>query len=417
MGSRLVMPAVLCILLHASAAFAQTRTVTMEEAIDLALQSSPAIQAARTQVDLSRAQEITARLRPNPVLQWDAQFLPIFTPSAFSVENLDQTQQYDLGIGYLFERGQKRQRRKQAAQDATEVTRAQVTDAERTLAFNVAQQFIAALLARSNLEFATENLASFRKTLEIAETRFKAGDISQGDFLKVRLQALQFETDLNAARIAGVQALANLRQLVGFEALPADFDVVGDLAYEPITTRLEDAQAEALRQRPDLVAARLSVIAARSQIALAQANGKHDLNSTFSYSHTSGVHSSSFSFNIPLPIFNRNQGEIARTRFAETQAGFIEKSTQDSVLRDVQIAHEQAKTNEEIVRLYTSGYLDSAKQSRDISEFAYRQGAASLLDLLEAERSYRSSQLGYRQALANYMVAARQLLQAKGLLK
>jgi len=172
-----------------------------------------------------------------------------------------------------------------------------------------------------------------------------------------------------------------------------------------------------LRQRPDLVAARLSVIAARSQIALAQANGKHDLNSTFSYSHTSGVHSSSFSFNIPLPIFNRNQGEIARTRFAETQAGFIEKSTQDSVLRDVQIAHEQAKTNEEIVRLYTSGYLDSAKQSRDISEFAYRQGAASLLDLLEAERSYRSSQLGYRQALANYMVAARQLLQAKGLLK
>jgi len=389
----------------------------MEEAIDLALQSSPAIQAARTQVDLSRAQEITARLRPNPVLQWDAQFLPIFTPSAFSVENLDQTQQYDLGIGYLFERGQKRQRRKQAAQDATEVTRAQVTDAERTLAFNVAQQFIAALLARSNLEFATENLASFRKTLEIAETRFKAGDISQGDFLKVRLQALQFETDLNAARIARVQALANLRQLVGFEALPADFDVVGDLAYEPITTRLEDAQAEALRQRPDLVAARLSVIAARSQIALAQANGKHDLNSTFSYSHTSGVHSSSFSFNIPLPIFNRNQGEIARTRFAETQAGFIEKSTQDSVLRDVQIAHEQAKTNEEIVRLYTSGYLDSAKQSRDISEFAYRQGAASLLDLLEAERSYRSSQLGYRQALANYMVAARQLLQAKGLLK
>ena len=414
---RLLMRAVLCILIHASAAFAQMRTVTMEEAIDLAVQNSPGIQAARTQVDQSRAQEITARLRPNPVLQWDAQFLPFFTPSAFSVENLDQTQQYDLGIGYLFERGQKRQRREQAAQDATEVTRAQVTDAERALAFNVAQQVIAALLAKSNLGFAAENLASFRRNLEIAGTRFKAGDISQGDFLKVRLQALQFETDLNAARIARVQALANLRQLVGFEALPADFDVAGDLAYEPITTRLEDAQAEALRQRPDLVAARLNVIAARSQIALAQANGKHDLNSTFSYSHTSGVHSASFSFNMPLPIFNRNQGEVARTRFAETQAGFIEKSTQDSVLRDVQIAHEQARTNEEIVRLYTSGYLDSAKQSRDISEFAYRQGAASLLDLLEAERSYRSSQLGYRQALANYMVSARQLLQAEGLSK
>src|SRR5438045_3924785 len=110
MGSRLLMPAVLCVLLHASAGFAQTRTVTMEEAVNLALQNSPAIQAARNQVDQSRAQEITARLRPNPVLQWDAKFLPIFNPSAFSVENLDQTQQYDLGIGYLFERGQKRQR-------------------------------------------------------------------------------------------------------------------------------------------------------------------------------------------------------------------------------------------------------------------------------------------------------------------
>jgi outer membrane protein, heavy metal efflux system len=405
--------AILSLLLLGCAA-AQTHTLTFDQAVDLALANSPALKAARTQIDQSRAQEITAALRPNPVLQGDAQFLPIFNPSLFSFDNFNQTQQYDIGIGYLFERGGKRQRRLQAARDQTEVARSQVRDVERNLAFTVAQQFVTALLAKANFDFATKALESFRKTAEISEVRYKAGDISQGDLLKIKLQVLQFETDVSAARVALQQARLALRQLIGYDAVAADYQISGELTYQPLTENLEQIEAMALQNRPDLAAARQSTVAARSQIALARANAKQDLTTAVSYSHTSGQSASSFSFNVPLPVFNRNQGEIERTRFAETQAIYSAKVAEETVLKDVQAAYEQAKANESIVNLYLSGYLKQAQESREISEFAFRQGAVSLIELLDAERSYRNTELAYRQAVANYAVALEQLRQAEG---
>jgi cobalt-zinc-cadmium efflux system outer membrane protein len=402
------------VLLLLGSASAQARTLTLDQAIDLALTNSPALNAAQTQVDQSRAQEVTAGLRPNPVLTGDAQFVPIFQPSFFSFDNFKQSQQKDLGVQYLFERGGKRQRRTEAARNQTEVTRLQVRDAERNLAFSVAQQFVAALLARSNLDFATQNLESFRKTVEISETRFKSGDISEGELLRTKLQLLQFETDVSAAIVAQQQAMVSLRQLIGYDAVAPDYELVGELEYQPLTEKLEQIQANALQNRPDLAAARQNIIATRSQTTLARANAKQDLSTTISYSHVGGISSSSFFFNVPLPIFNRNQGEIARSRFAETQASFSAKATEDTVLKDVQLAYEQAKSNESIVNLYVSGYLKQAEQAREITAFAFRQGAASLIDLLDAERSYRNTELSYRQALANYVTALQQLRQAEG---
>ena len=407
--------AILSLLLLGCAA-AQTHTLTFDQAIDLALANSPALKAVRTQIDQNRAQEVTAALRPNPVLQGDAQFLPIFNPSLFSFDNFNQTQQYDIGLGYLFERGGKRQRRLQAARDQTEVTRSQVRDAERNLSFAVAQQFVTSLLAKANFDFATKALESFRKTVEISEIRYKAGDISQGDLLKIKLQVLQFEIDVSAARVAQQQAMLALRQLIGYDAVAADYQISGELTYQPLTENLEQIQAMALQNRPDLAAAKQSTVAARSQIALARANAKQDLTTAVSYSHTSGQSASSFSFNIPLPVFNRNQGEIERTRFAETQASYSAKVAEETVLKDVQAVYEQAKANESIVNLYLSGYLKQAQESREISEFAFRQGAVSLIDLLDAERSYRNTELAYRQTLANYAVALQQLRQAEGVI-
>jgi outer membrane protein, heavy metal efflux system len=396
---------------------AQTHTLSLDEAIDLALTNNPTLKAERTRIDQSRAQETSAGLRPNPFLQADAQFLPIFNPSKFSTDNVNQDQQYDLGVGYLFERGGKRQKRLQAARDQTEITRFEVSDAERNLAFSVAQQFVAALLARANLDFARQNLESFRKTVEISETRHQAGDISQGDLLRIKVQLLQFETDVTGARVALQQAMLALRQLVGFDAVAADYQIVGDLTYQPITESLDKVQATALQKRPDLAATRQSIVAARSQTTLARANGKQDPTTTFDYSHTGGISSASFFFTIPLPIFNRNQGEVARSRFAETQAEFNAKAAEQAVLTDVQTAYEQAKANGTIVELYVSGYLKQAQESREITGFAFRQGAASLIDLLDAERTYRNTELAYRQALANYLFAVQQLRQAQGLIR
>ena len=390
------------------------RLISLDQAIDLAMAHNHALNAIKTMILQNQAQEITANLRPNPTFLFDSQFVPIFSPDNFSVDNLNQAQQFDIGLGYLFERGRKRQRRLQAAQDQTAVTRAQVTDAERSLAFNVGQQFISVLLAESTLQFAQEDLKDFKQSVDISEQQYKVGFISEADYLKIKLQMLQFETDVSSSRLAKVQALVGLRELLGYNAVPADYDVEGDLAYQPVKSGKEDLQARALQERPDLRAAELGVTAAQSQILLAKANGKQDLSAAADYTHVAGQSTASFFLNIGLPIFNRNQGEIARTRYALTQAQESQQSATDIVMSDVANAYEALKSNDEVIQLYVSGYLKEAKDSRDISEYAYKRGAASLLDFLDSERSYRAIQLSYRQELAAYMTAMEQLKEAVG---
>ena len=193
----------------------------------------------------------------------------------------------------------------------------------------------------------------------------------------------------------------------GYDAVPADYEVEGELSYQPLSVNLDDLRAQALQLRPDLLAAQQSVRAAQSQIALAKANGKVDLTTALSYTHVSDQNSLSASFSIPLPVFDRNQGEIARTGFALTQSQENAEAASDAVLTDVRNNYEAFSTNQKIVQLYLSGYLKQAQDSRDISEYAYKRGGASLLDFLDAERSYRSTQLSYRQALANYLANRR----------
>lgn len=388
--------------------------VSIDEAIRLALQRNHALQAQRTMILQNQAQEITANLRPNPVISWDSQFFPLFNPSEFSASYLENQAQFDFGIGYLFERGKKRQHRLEAAKDQTAVTRSQVSDDERQLTFNVSQQFVAAVLAKSTLEFAQQNLDSFRQTVDISDQRYKAGDMSQGDLLKIKLQLFQFESDLAAARLAKSQALVALRQQLGFESVPDNFDIEGELDYQPVKGSVEDLEALALRTRPDLQAAQLGVVSARSQESLAKANGKRDLNASFSYTHTAGISSGAFFFNIDLPIFDRNQGEIARTRYAIMQAQEQQSEAAQQVLTDVVNAYQSLRMNEDIIHLYQGGYVDQAKESKDISEYSYKRGVASLLDYLDSERTYRANQLAYRQALAGYMTALEQMREAVG---
>jgi len=388
--------------------------ITLDDAVRLAVQHNHALLAMRSTILQSQAQEITANLRPNPVLAWDAQFLPIFQPDQFSGDYLNNNAQFDAGVSYLFERGKKRQHRLQAAKDATAVVRSQVSDSERQLVFNVAQQFINVLLAESTLAFAQQDLDSFQKTVDISESRFHAGDMSEGDLLKIKLQLLQFQSDVSAAKLARVQALAGLRQFLGFESVADDYDVSGDLDYQTVKAALPDLKTMAAQSRPDLIAAQQGVSAARSQLALAEVNGKQDLTAGMNYTHTAGVSSAAFTFNIPLAVFDRNQGEIARTRYAITQAQEQLSETAQQVSTDVVDAYENLRTNDQIIQLYRGGYVDQAKQSRDISEYAYRRGASSLLDYLDSERTYRANQLAYRQALADYMLAVEQLRQAVG---
>ena len=388
--------------------------ITLDEAIQMALEHNHNLKAARTTIQQSEATEITANLRPNPVLTADAQFLPIFQPDKFSADYINTIAQFDLGVSYLFERGRKRQHRLQAARDVTAQTRSLVADNERSLAFMTASEFVTVQLSESTLELAEQDFKSFQNTVDISDARYKAGDISEGDFLKIHLQLLQFQQDVAQARLVRVQALVGLRQLLGYESVPADYDVAGTFDYQPVKLKLEDLQAKALAERPDLRAARQGVTSANSQYQLARANGKVDVIGTFNYDHVSDANTGSFFGSFQIPIFNRNQGEIARTHFAITQADELRLAASDLVMTDVSNAYEGVRDNDEVVVLYRSGYLDEARLSLEISEYAYKRGAASLLDFLDAERSYRSTQLAYRQALASYLTAVEQLREAVG---
>jgi outer membrane protein, heavy metal efflux system len=387
--------------------------LTLDDAIHLALEHNHSLLAARTTIQQSQAEEVTANLRPDPVLLGDTQFLPVFQPDQFSSDYINNTAQFDLGVSYLFERGRKRQHRLQAAKDVTAVTRSQVADTERGLTFSVASQYIDVELAESSLALARQDLKSFQNTVDIAEARYKAGDTSEDDLLKIKLQLLQFQEDVSTAELARVQGLSDLRQLLGYESVPANYDIAPNFDYQPVHGNREDFEAKALQNRPDLRAAQQGVAAANSQYQLQKAIGKRDITGQVSYTHIQYSDLSLFG-QIQLPIFDRNQGEIARAGYAVTQSQEQEKFAQAQVLTDVRDAFENLRSQDAIVALYRTGYLDEAQQDRDISEYAYRRGAASLLDFLDAERSYRSVQLAYRQALASYLLAVEQLREAIG---
>jgi cobalt-zinc-cadmium efflux system outer membrane protein len=389
-------------------------TVTLDQAIQMALQHNHNLLAARTTVPQSEAQEVTANLRPNPTLFTDWEYLPLVHPNSNIADYLHDSTEGDIGMSYLFERGKKRQHRLRAAKDATAVTRFQVRDNERSLTFQVAQLFINVQLAESTLELARQDLKSFSTTVDISEKQYKAGGISENDYLKIKLQLLQFQQDVQQAQLARAQALSDLRQQLGYESVPAAYDVEGVFDYQALPLTIDELQRKALDNRPDLSAATLGVTAADSQHELAKANGKVDVTASSNYSHVNAISAVTFSVSVPLAIFDRNQGEIARTHYAMTQAQQLQAAARGQVMTDVRDAYEALQTSDQIAQYYRSGYLEVSKKSRDISEYAYRRGATSLLDFLDAERSYRSTQLAWRQTVAAYLTALEQLRDAVG---
>jgi cobalt-zinc-cadmium efflux system outer membrane protein len=397
--------------------------ITLDEAVQMALQHNHNMLAMMTTIQESQAEEITQNLRPNPALFADWEYLPLGSPShqnsnlypgVSTPDYLNNNTEGDIGLSYLIERGGKRHDRFQAQKDITAQTKSLVADNGRGLTFQVATLFYNAQLAESTLDLAEKDLKSFQQTVDIGEVQYKAGGLSENDYLMIKLQLLQFESDVEQAQLSQVQSLSDLRQLLGYESVSENYDVVSTFEYQPVKVNLEDMQLKALQNRPDLRAAQQGVTAANSQLVLQKANGKQDVTVQGNYSHVNGISAATFYGSIPLAIFNRNQGEIARARFAITQADEQEKATNGQALTDVYDAYQGLRSNDKVVVLYVSKYLEVATRSRDISEYAYHRGGVSLLVFLDAERNYRATQLAYRQALASYLLALEQLREAVG---
>ena len=378
----------------------------MEDAVRIALQYNQALRAQRLNVDQSKASEITASLKPNPFLGNLVDTIPIFSPQTIR----PSTQIYEETLSYTVERGGKREKRVVVAKDNTDVAAKTVTDNERQLRFQVVQAFINVLLAKSVLQLAQDDLANFSQELDLNRARLAAGDLAEGDYLKLSLQKLQFEQDVSAAQLSLVQAKATLRQQLGYESVADGYDVSGMLTHNKHTVQLDDLEKQALMNRPDLQAAHGGVTLANDTVALAFGNKVRDWTWSTDYTNQNlGINGVGFSLSFELPIHDRNQGEIARSQAAARQAVESESSTRVGVVTDVVNAYYGLQTSEEVVALFEGGYLDQATQSRDISTYAYQRGAATILDVLDAERSYRATQLAYRQAMAAQMTAAEQV--------
>jgi cobalt-zinc-cadmium efflux system outer membrane protein len=417
---------VFCIL-NVTPAFGQAPTgpirITLDEAIQMAIKHNHFLIAMRTTIQQSEAEEITQGLRPNPTVFADWEYLPLNSPAKQNPDlysgvptsaYLNNNTEGDIGLSYLFERGGKRLDRLQAQRDITAQTRSLVADNERGLTFQVATLFFNAQLAESTLDLAEQDVKSFQSTVDISEHQYQVGGLSENDYLMIKLQLLQFESDLEQAQLSRAQSLSDLRQLLGYESVSADYDVVTDFEYQPVKVNLGDLQIKALTNRPDLRAAAQGVTAADSQYQLQKANGIQDVTVSANYSHVNGIDAASILASMPLAIHNHNQGEIARSRYAITQAQEQQSYTNGQVLTDVKDAYEGLQSNNRLVMMYTNKYLDVAKQSRDISEYAYRRGGLALIDFLYAERNYRATELGYRQTLASYLLAVEQLREAVG---
>ena len=303
----------------------------------------------------------------------------------------------------------------EAAKGTTAVTRSTVADNERTLTFQVSQLFINVQAAESTLDLAQQNLKSFQNTVDIADSQFKAGDISENDDLKIKLQGIQFQTDLQQAQLARAQALSDLRQLLGYESVPAEYDVAGTFEYQPLNVTLEDLQSKAIQNRPDLRATELGITSATSQYGLAKANGKQDVTLSANYSHVNAISAVTLSVSVPLPIFDRNQGEIARTHSAMSQAQEQQRAATGQVVTDVKDAYETRADQQPRGRRSTGQGAWTPRSGIAISANT-RTGAAlsacSIFSTPSAAIARHSWPIARR--LAAYLLGLEQLRQAVG---
>jgi cobalt-zinc-cadmium efflux system outer membrane protein len=393
---------------------AQQRVYNWDQIHDLFLKSNPTVRAQEQSVVSSRASEVTASLRPNPTFQND-------TTSA------------TIGVYQEFEVGGKRAARMKSARLATQISQTDAADTRRTLTLTLRQAFVSALQARSDLQFARDNLANYQKTVDINKEMLQQGAIARADFLKIQLEMLQFQTDLDDATLEMRTAKAALRGLLGPGSLPVDFEVEGDLKAKSFDRDLPELEQLALQNRPDLKSAETGRLKASADLRLAQANRWPDPTLGTSYLHTGNEiggpewfqpfypkanSSNAMGFgiaSIPIPIFNRNQGEISRVRSEQVRADLLGEAARNQVIQDVESAYASFVSSRDRVRLYEETYLAYAKESLEIEDFSFHQGGASILDFLDAERTYRATQLAYRQQIAAYLNSLAELQVAAGI--
>jgi cobalt-zinc-cadmium efflux system outer membrane protein len=392
--------------------------MTWQQILDKFESANPTLRAGKLNIDESRAAEITAYLRPNPDFSITADGFQItknggvWRPLSGVVET--------PGISYLHEREHKRELRRDQAKESTAVAESTYLDQERNLVYNLRNAFVQALQAKAVLQNATDNLTYWDRELEISRTRFKAGDIAQLDLNRLELQRVQFESDFETALVNLRTAKISLLMLLNDRTPIERFDVTGRFDFSEELKPLEEFRTIALAARPDLKEAVQNVELAKITHQLAVANGSTDPTFSVWYSNNPSF-SNPFadqtvggSISVPLRIFDRNQGEKARTQVDIGRNEKLRDASEAQVFNDVDSAYYTLVQNVNLLKPYKARYLPLATDVRDKMSFSFKNGGASLLDYLDAEKSYRDTRLAYLNLIGSYLTAAAQMDMAAG---
>jgi cobalt-zinc-cadmium efflux system outer membrane protein len=376
-------------------------------------QNNPTLLAGKLNIDESKAQEITAYLRPNPNLTLLSDQIdpfgggPNHGPFSYYLPSASAT--------YLHERQHKRELRLESAQKGTAIASSTQDDLERNLLFSLRGAFVQTLQAKAVLSVTKENLEYYDHLLGISRERFHAGDIAQIDLDRLELQRVQYESDLQTADVDLRTAKIQLLMLLNDQTPVETFDVTGPFEFNEEIPPLDEFRKIALDTRPDLKAAIESVDKAKTDHKLAVANGSTD--------PVFGVDAGrnppidlyvGFSVSIPLRFFDRNQGEKLRTQLDIDRNQKLLDAAHAQVFSDVDSAYATLKSNLTLLEPYKTKYLAQAVRVRDTIAFSYQHGGASLLDFLSAQGEYRTVQLAYVNLVGSYLTAASQLNLAIG---
>ncbi|MGB6133996.1 MAG: TolC family protein [Acidobacteriaceae bacterium] len=381
--------------------------------------ANPTLIADEANVQEMKAEETTADLRPNPqfsLTEDGNQIAPdngVWQPlaGAFVVPE----------VSYLHERDHKRELRLKSAQEGTQIAASQHSDLERNLLFDLRSQFVQTLEDKALVDLSHQELDYYDHIIAISQDRFKAGDLAQIDLDRIELQRVQYESDLQTAEVNLRTAKIQLLQLLDDNHTPVDqFDVQGQFDFTDQLAPLDSFRQIALANRPDLQAAIESVQQADTNHKLAVANGSTD--PTFSGWYTwnssnnnpNGLQTLGASVSIPLRIFDRNQGEKARTAIDISKDQDLADAARAQVFSDVDSAWAQVNSNLILLRPYKQQYLAQAVRVRDTVTYSWQHGGASLMDFLNAQSDYRNVQMSYLQLIGAYLTAAGQLNLAVG---
>ncbi len=382
--------------------------------------ANPTLRAARLNIDESRAAEITANLRPNPTLTGTLDQINVFAPASSSTTGTSgyRPLQYAFpfaSVAYLHERDHKRELRLESARKTTDIAASTYSDQERGLLFNLRNAFVQVLQAKAFSQNSRENLDYWDRELAVNHRRLASGDLAQVDLDRLELQRVQFESDLETALVSLRTAKVQVLMLLDDRTPIEQFDVNGPYEILDRLQPLEDFHAMAMETRPDLKIAIGSLELSKTNHQLAVANGSTDPTFSVDFARNPPIPVYfGLSVTIPIRIFDRNQGEKARTEIDIRRNARAVDACKAQVFSDVDSAYFSLLGTLNLLRPYRNKYLKLARETRDKVAFSYQNGGASLLDYLDAEKAYRDTRLAYLNLIGSYLTAAAQMNMALG---